>query len=299
VIRPVAGVLLVGIAARVTAAEPGFDAEPANHDRLELQARFGLATAPFDVMALPEARGQAFVIVADGRIAVAPRIAIELRAPLVLASVAQPAGSYVDAATSGNPQLRAIYQLADRRGPESELAVIGGLDLGAPLAGHDATLLANRALAIASAIDGFAHPELFAPGSVPITPFASARWTAGPWTLAAAARLPVLVRISDADLPGAAATPRRIGFSGVALGEARRELSRRLALALAPQLAIEVAPGADHVRAVPRLQDLERVSLHVRLGARARLIVDLQTAVGGALGGSTFGGGVRGLVDLP
>lgn len=289
-IRAAAGILVLGVAVRA-AADPAFD-------QLEARAIFGLATAPFDAMALPEARGQALVFVLDGQIAASRRIAIDLRVPLVLASVAQPAGSYVDSRASGNPQLGARYEILDRRGPDTELVLAGGLELGAPLAGHDAALMANRALAIANGIEGLAHPELFTPGRAPITPFASGRWIAGAWTLSAAVRLPLLVRTSDADL-SSMARPRSIGLAGVMLGEARRELSRRLAVALAPQLAVDVVASTAHVRPVSRLQDLERLSLVIRLGARAHLIVDLQTALGGALGGSTFAGGVRGLVDLP
>jgi hypothetical protein len=46
------------------------------------------------------------------------------------------------------------------------------------------------------------------------------------------------------------------------------------------------------------LQDFERLSLHVHFGSSAALAVDLQTAIGGELGGSTVGGGLRALVNL-
>jgi len=47
-----------------------------------------------------------------------------------------------------------------------------------------------------------------------------------------------------------------------------------------------------------RLQDFERLSLHVHFGSRAALVVDLQTAIAGALGGSMVAGGLRGAVNF-
>jgi hypothetical protein len=180
-----------------------------------------------------------------------------------------------------------------------ELAISAGAHLGVPLATHDAALLSNRALAIANGVDGLARPELFTPGTLPITSFANLRWASEPWRLEVEARLPLLVRTADADLPASTASPHAVGVAGVLVVGGWRRISRRLALAPTAQLFIDAVPGAEHVRSVSRVQDLELMSLHVAIGARATLIVDLQTAFGGELGGSMFGLGLRTVVVLP
>jgi hypothetical protein len=276
-------ILLLGTRAR---AEP--------NDAVEGEALIGQASTPFDVMTLHEAKGQGLVLAAGERHAVSPVLVLDLRVPIVLASVAQPASSYVDEATPGNPQLGARYRLLD-----STVALTAGLDVGAPIAGHDRTLIANRALAIANGIEGLAHPELFTPGVLPVTPHAELSWARSPWTMSAELRIPVLVRVSDADMPAAMARTNAIGLTTTVAGEARRQLSPRLALAAAAQLFADFAPSVEHVRAVSRLQDLERLTLDIRLGSHALLALDLQTAIGGELGGSMFAGGLRSVLELP
>jgi len=52
------------------------------------------------------------------------------------------------------------------------------------------------------------------------------------------------------------------------------------------------------VRDVSRVQDFERLSLHIHFGSLVALAVDLQTALGGELGGSTVAGGLRAGLNL-
>jgi hypothetical protein len=277
-------------------------AEPLDADSVHTvnaNVHFGVATAPFDVMTLPEAKGQALTFLAGGRTLLAPEVVFEIRVPIVLASVAQPAGSYVDRAAIGNPQLGGSYRWILPRLGGQELAVSAGVDLGVPIATHDAALMSNRALAIANGVDGLARPELFTPGTLPITSFADLRWASRQWGLQVRARVPLLVRTSDADLPPSTARTHAVGVAGVLVVEGWRRISRRVALASAAQLFVDAVPSAEHVRSVSRVQDLERMSLHVVIGARATLMVDLQTALGGELGGSMFGLGLRTVVELP
>jgi len=245
----------------------------------------GLAAAPFDVMGLPDAKGQALSVGLGGTWTVTPWLALDLRVPFAVASVAEPAGSYVDTTAFGNPQLGAIVPLMER--------VAAGVRLGIPLASHDDHLLANRALAIANGIDGLAHPELFAPGVVALTPFAAARWSSSPWSLVLEARIPILLRVHDADMPDAQTQTHSLGLAAVIAADLRRQLSQRLALALAPQLAIDVRPIAAHVRDVSRIQDLERASLSIAIGHRSQLAIDVQGSLAGELGGSTIALGAR------
>jgi hypothetical protein len=291
--------LAVTFAAGSAWAEPAIDPALApGGGQLEAQAHFGVATSPFDVTALPEAKGQAFVLVAAGRYAPSKPLSFELHAPLVLGSVAQPAGSYVDAAALANPQLGARYRFVERRSGEAMLALTAAVELGAPLASHAESLMPNRVLAIADGVEGRAHPEWFTPGVVPITPSGTLRWAAAAWSIETELRLPLLVRLSEADLPSESTNTKPLGFAAVAIVEGRYRLSRRFSLAAATHLFIDIAPATAHVRDISRLQDFERVSLHVHFGSRAAFVVDVQTAVAGELGGSTVAGGLRAAVNF-
>jgi len=291
--RPGGVALVLVFAARASLARTPVEPElGSGGTQLEAQAHFGVSTTPFDVPALKEAKGQAFVITGGARYAVSETLSLELQVPVVLGSVAQPAGSYVDAAAAGNPQLGARYRFVERRSGGSVLSVAAMLEVGAPLASHAADLMPNRVLAIADGIEGRGNPEWFTPGILPITASSLLYWTSGPWSLAAEARLPLLVRLTRADLPSTTSTDS-IGFAAVVGGEARYRLSRRLSLASAAQLFLDLAPISDHAPGVSRVQDLERLSLHLHFGSSAALIVDLQTAVFGELGGAMFAGGLR------
>jgi hypothetical protein len=291
--------ILVLLTAPAAVADPLVDAASNREGVIGAGTHLGLAAAPFDVMTLPEAKGQALVITLDGSHPLGSNASIGVRAPFVIASVAQPAGSHLDEAAVGNPQLRGAYRLLAHRTDTSVVTLVGGLDIGAPLAAHSTTLMPNRALAIANAVEGMGSPDLFTPGVVPLTPSASLRWISMPWRVDGTVRLPLLIRVSEADMPDATTTTNAIGFAGVLGIEGRRQLTRRLALAAAARLTGDLLPVTDHVRSLSRLQDLERLSLAIRIGGRAALMVDLQAAVGGELGGSMFGFGVRSMVSLP
>jgi len=287
---PVVLVFATGTALAAPAVDCGL--APRNGE-LAVQAHFGVATAPFDVTTLGEAKGQAFVFMAGARQALSEPLSLEVSAPMVLGSVAQPAGSYVDAAALGNPQLGARYQFFERRPGDSALALSAALEVGAPLASHGEDLMANRVLAIADGIEGRGHPEWFTPGVLPITASAALRRTSPRWSLAAELRVPLLVRVSEAHLPGATTNTRSLGVASVVVVEARFRLSERLSLAPAAHIFFDLAPAAQHAPGVSRLQDFERLSLHIHFGLNAALVVDLQTAIGGELSGSTVAAGAR------
>ena len=287
-------------AARTAFAEPAIDPGLApGGAQIEAQAHFGVATTPFDVTTLPEAKGQAFALLAGGRYALSLPLSFELRIPLVLGSVAQPAGSYVDAAALGNPQMGVRYRFIDRRSGEAALGLAGAVEVGVPLASHAEDLMPNRVLAIADGVEGRAHPEWFTPGVAPITASSALRWSSAPWSLETELRLPLLVRVSEASLPRMTTNTKTLGLAAVASGEARYRLSQRLSLAAGAHLFFDIAPSVTHVRDVSRVQDFERLSLHIHFGSRAALVIDLQAAIAGELGGSTVAGGLRGVVNLP
>jgi hypothetical protein len=292
-----AAVLL--FAARATRAEsPIVPHLTPRAPRVEALTHFGVATAPFGVPSLREAKGQAFLLSATGSYAISESLALELRAPFVLGSVAQPAGSYVDAAALGNPQLGARARFFHRHSAQAALELIGRLELGVPLASYAPDLMPNRVLAIADGIEGRGHPEWFVPGVVPLTASTSLQWSSANWLLQAELRLPLFVRVSEADLPSAVTNTRRLGLIAVLGTEARYRLSRRLSLAAAGHLALDFVAPVEQPSGVSPLQDFERLSLHVHFGPSAALVVDLQTAIAGELGGNTVGGGLRAAVTF-
>jgi hypothetical protein len=212
--------------------------------------------------------------------------------------VAQPAGSYVDAAAFGNPQLGARYRLLRLEQASSILSVAVRFQLGAPIAGHDADLMPNRALAIADGIEGRGRPGWFTPGVVPATASGNLCWTSMPWSFDARLELPVLLRTSRADLPRSASRTKALGLATVLELEGRYRLTQRLSLASALQLFFDLLPPQVHVADVSPIQDLERLSLLVHFGSASAFVVDVQAAARGSLGGSTVGGGLRLLVGF-
>jgi hypothetical protein len=254
---------------------------------------FGVATTPFEVSTLRQAKGQGFVFQAAARYAVTQPLSVELGVPWVLGSVAQPAGSYVDAAAVGNPQLGARYLYDWRGSAASVVSLSAELTVGLPLASHAPDLMPNRVLAIANGVLGRGRPDWLTPGALPITPGLSAHWTDSTWTLEGALNLPVLLRTSEADLPAATTNTHAIGLAAIALAEAGYRFTRRCSLVFAEQLFIDVAPLAAYPGQPAQLQDFERLSLQLHLGQSSLLLIDLQTAIAGELGGSTVAGGLR------
>lgn len=283
---------------RLTAAQPVRQDDTTGPARgVQAQAHFGVATSPFAVPALPEAKGHVFVFVGGARYAFSGPLHLGVHVPSALGSVAQPAGSYVDAAALGNPQLEAAFRLPLHRSGDSTLSCAAGLALGVPVASHDDDLMPNRVLAVADGVEGRGRPEWFTPGVLPLTPSSSLHWRWRAWSLAAEARLPLLLRVSDASLPSNSDT-RRLGLAGILELEARYRVSQAISLAAGAHAFGDIAAPTRYVRDVSPVQDLERVGLHVHWTARTTLIVDVQTAVAGELGGAMVGGGLRAVLDF-
>jgi hypothetical protein len=265
---------------------------------IQAKAQLGVATSPFDVRALPEAKGQAVLFQVSGRYAFSDALSFELHAPLAIGSVAQPAGSYVDTTAFGNPELGARYRLWQTQPGGPLLALSAGLAVGLPLASHDDDLMPNRLLAVADGLEGRGRPEWFTPGVLPLTASTALRWTPASWVLEAELRLPLLLRISEASLPSSTTNSNALGFASVLELGARYRLSRRFSLASSAHLFFDLVPAVEHVRRVSRVQDFEQLSLYIHFASIAALVIDLQTAIGGELGGSMVAGGLRGVVNF-
>jgi len=259
---------------------------------------FGIAGAPFDVGTLSEAKGQALSFVSDAWYQLSAETWVGLRLPLIAASVRQPAGSYLDESAWGNPELRFAKRFTLAQQPRLTLRLSVGGGIGLPVAEHDRSLMPNRALAIANALQGFAEPELFTPGELPFTPFAQLDCGSGPFRALALLKLPALFRVSDADLPATQSDPHAFGLMPVLVLEARYSFTRHFGVALASQLTIDALPPSEHIRSVPVAQFTLRGSPYFEFGERGALFIDLQAPVAGALGGSTVALGLRGAVQF-
>jgi len=264
----------------------------------ELLAHFGVTSAPFEVPALHEAKGQAFVLLGRAVYQPSQNWEWQIQVPWVFGSVAQPAGSYVDASAMGNPQVGIRWWRPTKPLRRPSFAYSAGMELGPPLASAADDLMPNRLLAIADGIEGRRHPELFTPGALSFTPSVTLDLAGARFAVAAELRLPVLVRVSESHLSSHGATTHAIGLASSFGLEVRYQLSPRLLLAAASFFSLDLAPLTGRPPGTSRLQDMERLSLHVHVGARANLVVDLQAPLGGDLQGNTVAAGLGLALDL-
>lgn len=267
----------------------GDDERAVIHERL----RFGVASAPFEARSLSEAKGHALAFVTEGWLRLTSRGWIGLRIPVVAGSVAQPAGSFIDEAAWGNPELRGATRLVlvENDGLSLRLTLGGGI--GVPVAEHASTLLPNRALAIANALEGLAEPELFRPGRLPLTPFGEVDFVSGRFRALGVLKLPVLTRVSEADLPANESASRAIAVAVVMQVEGRYAITRSFGVAFSPQLFVDALSPARSAGDAARAQLSLLGGAFWQIARWGSLAIDIRAPVGGALGGSTVSGGLR------
>ena len=171
--------------------------------RAELSSFLGVASSPFFVPEFPEVSGQVVLL----RPAVAQRIAsslwVRLAVPLALTSIRQPAGSYVDEAAWGNPALGVEYAWSAPIAPRVGWLSVVRATLGLPLAeqGPRASQMANRALALADALQALREPALYAPGAASLTLEYRADFAVNGWRFGPVLSVPLLMRVGEAELP--------------------------------------------------------------------------------------------------
>jgi hypothetical protein len=258
----VAVVALSRLAGMAHADEANAPHEPPSPAVAEVseQLRFGITSG-----------GQALTSVTSGTLWFANAVSLTLSVPLVAASVEQPAGSYVDTMAIGNPELRAAMRILRRSVRATTLQLDAGLALGAPLASHDpSSLLPDRALAIADAIEGNGAPALLTSGVVPVTPVAGLVLAWRGVSTQADVELPVLV--------------------------SRDHLSARAVIHLGATVAVSQRwSGSASIQAVLARSSelLVRVGPVLQLSRFGRLGLQLQAPVAGSLAGSTLGIGLQ------
>jgi len=267
----------------------GDDERAVVHERV----RFGVASAPFEARSLSEAKGHALSFVTDGWLRLTPRGWIGLRIPVVAGSVAQPAGSFIDEAAWGNPELRGATRIVLVENDDLSLRLTLGGGIGVPVAEHASTLLPNRALAIANALEGLAEPELFRPGRLPLTPFGGIDFVSGRFRALGVLKVPVLARVSEADLPANESASRVIAIAVVLQVEGRYSITRSFGIAFSPQLFVDAVPPTRSAGNPPRAQLSLLAGAFWQVARWGSFGIELRAPVGGALGGSTVSGGLR------
>lgn len=277
-IAPLAAVLFVTANA---SAEP--------HVEVALDGRMGQSTAPYVTEAFPTTSGYGGWLAISGRFRVAERFRLGLRAPLVLMRVEQPAGALYAEAAWANPELSASFDWPWLEQPDWSVSPSLSLAIGAPLAEHDPAQLAGRALRLANAFEGFSEPALFTPGILPVTAGSSLTWEHARWKLTGALAVPLLCRVSDADLP-TEAEPRSFALSAVVNIEARLRVLRWLSVAVSPRLTWSALAPTEREPA-SALQPLVAGRADFQVAQRLSLSAQLQAPLGGSLGGETVAGG--------
>jgi hypothetical protein len=287
----VGAALFCATAARVVRAEPA---------ELSLAMRFGVSTAPFFTASFPSVRGHGLVAVLSGRHRLSAQREIGIVVPGALVSVEQPAGAYVDETTWGNPTLFVAHRRVIDVGEGHTSRWFGRVGLSLPLAEHGApgALLANRALAVASALDGWREQWLYVPGRLSVAVSGGVDFAAAPWTFEASLAVPLLFEVSRAGLPEDADT-RGVGIAPVVHAGLRVQVARWLVSTLGADLVVNALPPVEHARGESsKLQLMVRPALGFPLGRRALLSADFVAPIAGPLGGSTFSGSLLATISI-
>jgi hypothetical protein len=296
--RLAVAVAFLGVtAARAVRAEPQAASPAASGAsgpplHLSLATRFGVSTAPFYTANLPTVRGHGFVaVLATGyRISAADELGLAVSGALV--SIEQPAGVYVDEMTWGNPSLFLTHSQTSGVGDGRTLRWFGRLGVSLPLAEHGApgALLANRALAVASALEGWRDQESYVPGRLSVVPSGGLDVSSPPWRFAASLELPLLFEVSAANLPDEA-DAHAVGFAPVLHSGIDLQVATWLIPSLSADLVMNAVPPVEAAgSAIGPAQLVLRPALNFLRGRRLLLSADFVAPIAGSLGGSTFSG---------
>lgn len=260
--------------------------------QLSLDSQIGTSTAPYVTRAFPEVSGYGVVVELGARYWPTPRISVGGRGALALMRIEQPAGALYAEAAWANPELNLALEQPLLEHDQWKLSLTSGWAIGLPFAEHDsrASQLEERALALANAFEGFAEPELFTPGVLPITPSVRLELRDARWRFDLSLKLPLLFRISDASLP---ADSERHAFGFVPVVDCGLGVQpwRWFSFAVRPTLTWRaLSPVEDRGGA---LQPLLAASAVFRLASGLDVAISLRAPIAGPLGGSTMAGGIR------
>lgn len=183
---------------------------------VSVKLRTGGARAPFYTAALSEVTSEfsrAQAVLFGGFVRLNGPLELGIRVPLAQSAVLLPGASYVEDVSLGNIELYFEDQRFSRQLPRARLNLALRFGAGLPLAGHgpSTALIKNRVVALSNALDGWQNPELWEPGVVPLTLSGRLFIEPAPWGVSLRVKLPLLIRVNDADLPDEART-QALGF---------------------------------------------------------------------------------------
>jgi hypothetical protein len=299
-VTPLARILGLSLllSASASAAEHDFPEPPRAKDAqarvaLSVINRTGLVRAPFVTTAFPEVSG--FGMVLTGGAAVRLTSADWLRATLPLGFVwlDLPARAQVEETVLGNLELGLEHRLELRAA--THLNLLGMLIAPSAEHGPKDALLANRALAVGSALNGGRAAALLTPGVTGLRLGASVEHSWRPFELRASVDLPVLVRLSDASLPEDTVL-HTLGILPALDLTAALWISTRFAVSLGGSLVTEPLRVQEPARERDRnrrLQPVAELGTHLRLGRHLALGLNANVPFAGALGGEAWSIGTR------
>jgi hypothetical protein len=280
-------------------ALPWWEAGAAAFDRtsryaLDLQLRGGGATTPFFTTAFPSARGHGLVLQLGGAYRLRRDWLLDVQMPLVILSLAQPAGSYVDVFSWGNPNISARWRRALWQGARFALHGVAGASLALPIAqqGPSESLFGLRALQVASAMDGLRSQELYTSGVIPIAGSAALLLERIDWGFEGSLRVPVFARFSRAGL-GSDAAPRWVATTPVLHFAARYAPVRWVALSLAADTVFNGRAPVAAAQHAATIQFTLQPALTFPMRERWLLRSEFVLPLAGPLGGHAYAGALQ------
>lgn len=291
------------LCANVRAAEHDWPASPRAKDTAErislsVSTRVGLVEAPFVTSAFPEVSGTGTILTGTAAVQFSSVGWLRLRLPVSFVRLDFPAGAQVSETALGNLELGLEHLLELR--PSTRLGLVAAVLVPSAEHGPETALLSNRALALASALNGGKDSALLTTGVTGLRLGAGVEHSHPPFAFRASLDIPLLVRISDASLPEHTET-HPIGVLPALDLEAAWWITSSFGASLGAGLITEPLrvqePALDRDRN-RRLQPVVEPGLHLRLGEHVALALDGCIPVGGALGGDARSIGLRGRIGF-
>lgn len=287
------GVLVLALLAR-----PATAAERDERVTASLETRAGLVEAPFVTPPFPSVSGFATVLTGAAELRLEQAGWLGLRLPISFVRLDFPARAQVSETAFGNVELswRRPLELDRSR----RLALRAGLLLPSAEHGPETALMKNRALALASALNGGQQSWLLTPGVTGLLLETGLEQTRGSFDLHARLALPVLVRVSEASLPPETETHAWGLLPALELGAtwwAKPWLGPSLRVGLVSEPFRVQEPMRESARQ-RRLQLAIDPAVQARFGERVTLGLEASIPVAGNLGGNAWSIALSGQVGF-
>lgn len=275
------------------AAEHDFPAPPRVQEAqrrasLSLANRAGLVEAPFVTTAFPKVSGFAMVLTANAAVQLSPLGWLHARLPLSYVRLDMPAGAQVGETAFGNLELGLEHGFP--LSPSTRIGAVAAVVAPSAEQGSPASLVNNRALALGNALNGGIDAALLTPGVTGLRLGASAEHWLYPFRFRASLDLPLLVRLSRADLPEDAET-HPLGLLPALDLRATWWVTPWFAACVGGALVTEpwrVQEPANERDRARRVQPVLEPAVQVQLGKHLTLGLDGSVPVGGNLGGEAW-----------